>query len=520
MWKQKLSKITLFLILCLTNANLTCKEIKEKRADLKLSFSEDVPSLHPHRLMTPIRGRSIGKLLFEGLTRINAQGKAELAGAEKVDISPDQLQYTFTLRNNKWSDGTPVTAFHYVEAWKETLSPTSFCERAYLLYMIKHAEQVKKGELPLESVGIKALDEKTIVVTLAYPFPEFLNLLTQAVYAPLLDPKVKEPSIFNGPFILLDQKINNYLKLKANPYFWDKQSVSLNQIEISIIKDISTALALYQQGGSDWMGSPFCPLLVEMIEQLNQTSALKSNPIDRFFFAHLNTKHSLLSSPLIRKAFNFAINRTLITQHIHPDFLPVSQYFSSNPPSSHLQDRILEAQKLFDQGLKELGLTKKTLPPLKISYCVGYKLIAEYLQEVWSKAFGISITLEGQEWHAHVKNLYSGDFEVGLWIDTLLYSTDFFERNINMNPPPFSRWSHPVFKEKVAQAKLEKDGEHRSTLFKEANEILVDETPFILLAKDKTLFTHHPKLKGYIFDATGGVDFSRAYLEQESDENP
>lgn len=174
MWKKRLTKGILFGVLLLKSTNVNCQVIKETYMDsLKLNSSEELPSLHPHQLVYPIRGRCVAKVLFECLTRINDQGKAELSGAKSVNISPDQLRYTFVLRANKWSDGTPVTAFHYENAWKEALSPTSTAMRADLLYMIKNAEAVKRGDLPLEAVGIKATDAETLIVDLASPFQNF-----------------------------------------------------------------------------------------------------------------------------------------------------------------------------------------------------------------------------------------------------------------------------------------------------------------------------------------------------------
>ncbi len=170
---------------------------------LKIDFQEgDLTSLHPHELIIYLRGISIGKTLFEGLTRMDEQGKAQLAGAQSVDISRNGLFYIFKLRENHWSDGTPVTAIQYESAWKEALSPVSFCKRAELLYMVKNAAEAKRGEVPLDAIGIKALDDQTLFIELARPSPHFLELLAQPICAPLKNPSEKTISHFNGPFLL------------------------------------------------------------------------------------------------------------------------------------------------------------------------------------------------------------------------------------------------------------------------------------------------------------------------------
>lgn len=168
------SLVLIFLFLILNCLLTNCQKKQSSRDSLTLNFQEgDLPSLHPHALMIYLRGISVGKILYEGLTRINAQGKPELAGAESVEISPDLLRYTFKIRSNQWSDGTPVTAYQFESAWKEALSPSSNSSRSDLLYMIKNSEQAKKGEVPIDSIGVNALDANTLLVELSYPSPFF-----------------------------------------------------------------------------------------------------------------------------------------------------------------------------------------------------------------------------------------------------------------------------------------------------------------------------------------------------------
>jgi oligopeptide transport system substrate-binding protein len=141
MLKEKLTIFMFFFSLLF----LSCQPQTRKNTQmqiLKLNFQEgDLPSLYPHEIIGHLRGSCITKNLFEGLTRYDAQGQAKLSGAKSVEVSPDRLRYTFILRDNTWSNGTPVTAFHYENAWKGALSPKSTCPRADLLYMIRNAKE-------------------------------------------------------------------------------------------------------------------------------------------------------------------------------------------------------------------------------------------------------------------------------------------------------------------------------------------------------------------------------------------
>ena len=120
---------------------------------------EILPSLHPHLTTHHLRSSCLSKLLFECLTRINSEGEAELAGAESVQISSDSTTYTFTLREHKWSDGSPVTAFQYEDTWKAAVERSPLL-KGDLLFKIKNASRIKKGILSIHALGVSALDDR------------------------------------------------------------------------------------------------------------------------------------------------------------------------------------------------------------------------------------------------------------------------------------------------------------------------------------------------------------------------
>lgn len=502
-----------------------CQKREEFVVDsLKLNLQEgDLPSLHPHALMIYLRGISVAKTLFEGLARINAQGEAELTGAKSVEISPDKLRYTFTLRENKWSNGMPVTAHHYELAWKEALSPTSTCSRGDLLYMIKNASEAKEGKVPLDSIGVKALDDQTLIVELAYPSPYFLELTAQPICAPMMEPKNPKVTEFNGPFMVDAWKREDYLRLKPNPYYWDKDRIALKEIEISFIPDVMTAYYMYNKGSLDWIGLPLCGLTAELIGQLNKEQQLTTHPVDRVFWMHLNTENPALSSPAIRRALSLATKRSAITDFIfiggRPLEKPLPLGLLAAAATSPLHEDIEEARKQFEIGLQEMGLSREAFPPLTITYSqqANRKQLAEYLQQVWSKALGIKVQTQALEWNVLRSNLEKGLYEISGSFEAAFYNDplEIFEKYASLNPCNFSRWVNQSFKEKVALAKEEGDPERRKALLSEAEQILIDQMPFIPISSDVFQFAHQPNLRGYVFDYVGAIDFSRAYYKEE-----
>lgn len=514
-----LKKNFIFIILLTVFFSTACHKSKDVAVNtLKIDFQEgDLPTLHPHDLMIYLRGISIAKTLFEGLTRIDAQGKVQLAGAKSHSVSEDGLRHTFILRENHWSDGTPVTAIQYEQAWKEALSPASSCMRADLLYIIKNGAEVKKGEKPLDAVGVKALDEKTLQVDLAYSSPFLLELLAQPLCVPLKEPKKKGMTEFNGPFLVASWERKNCMKLKPNPYFWNRKNVSLDQIEVFMVEDQMTGYAMFESGKIDYMGVPLSPLSTEQIIHLRKLNRLNSHAVDRVFWIYLNTKQPGLSSPYIRKALSLAVNRATITEHIliggSPVQKPLPEELLSQGKFVKMED-LSEARQYFEKGLNELGYTRETFPPLTIVFAqqANRKQLAEYLQEAWSRAFDIKVQIQNQEWNTLRNNLSTGGFEICGSFEVAFYKDpmEVLGRFTTLNPGNFSQWIHPEYKEKIGQAISAKSNNERIALMKEAEEILTEEMPFIPICSDKILFSHNPKLKGYAFDYVGAIDFSYA----------
>jgi oligopeptide transport system substrate-binding protein len=522
-FKSGWTKISLLFILFSSNLMSFQKreEAMTKVNKLTINFQEgDLPTVHPHDLIIYLRGIAAGKLLYEGLTRLDENGKVRLAGAEALDVSQDRLTYTFTLRDNKWSDGSPVTAHQYENAWKEAISPKSTCTSANLFYLIQNAEKAKKGEAPLDAVGVKAVDAKTLVVRLEHPSSFFLDLIAQPICAPLVDPKKKEISSFNGPFVIDTWKKNDCLKLVRNPFFWNKHRVLLDEINVLMASDSSTIYNFYESGKVDWIGVPFSPLSSEQIQHLQTKNVLLSRPIARSFWVNLNTRHPALSSTPIRQALSLALDRANITRHIMKGGDPLWRALSDAllpvkmKVSSLLKEDEEEARLRFQQGLLGLGIAKEKFPMLTVSYAQqsNRKKFAEYLQEAWKRVLGIDVRVEQQEWNVLRKNLEKGQFEVCAAYEASYYHDpmEILENLGDSNPRNFTQWAHSGYRQIIAAARQESDSERRFQLLGKAEEIILQETPFIPICTDQFLFTHPSGLKGYAFDSVGAVDFSYA----------
>jgi oligopeptide transport system substrate-binding protein len=510
---KSIACLALFAILFLQTH---CNKIQRQQVrTIRLNFQEgDVPSLHPHLTSGHLRCVSLGKLLFECLTRMGPQSKAGLAGAKSVEISNDGLCYTFILQDNKWSDGSPVTAFHYENAWKAAIDPASPCPQAHLFYPIKNAEDIKKGLIPLSSAGVQALDEKTLRVELAYFCPAFLELIACPIFAPLKNPE-EEPTVFNGGFVVDEWKKNQQLHLKKNPFFWDKKNIYFNDVEISFVTDPATAVYLYEKGTIDWVGSPLGMLSMEAIPTLESRKVLRKRTSSSVLWLHINTQCIPLQSAAIRRALASSIDPHQICQHIIvgtpvPTPLPPTLSCISSVPQEKKQ-----AQEWLAIGLQESGLT--ACPPIRLRYFNDSKMkaLAQYLQQTWQQVLGITVELECTDWNSFRSALERGDFQIAGCHEAARYSDpldilDRFEASSRSN---FCRWINPLFQDKISLAKKAVDLEQRNRWIREAEEILVSEIPVIPIYNLKQTYLHSSKLKGHAFDFSGIVDFCYAYFE-------
>lgn len=515
--RKKMKKYIMFVFLGLICLLVVGCQKEEKKSMTKHSLSlnsqdGEFTSLHPHKYFG-IKELCLGNLIFEGLTRLDVNGDPILAGAEAVTISPDGRQYLFTLRDTKWSDGTPVTAYDYENAWRTAVKPVSPCARAQLFYKIKNMEEIKKGSLPLSDAGVRALDKKTLFVELAHPSPIFLKLLTHTIFSPLKDPE-EEPREFNGAFFISSWKKNEKLLLKNNPFFWNSAQVKLESIDFSFVPEATTSLYLFEGGHIDWIGAPLSPLSLEAVQDLENKQTLLKRNSSRFLWLYINLEKTPFHSQSFRHALSLSLNRDLINRHITGRSLTVPLPPSLTLATENCKENIQQAKELFSQSLEELGITRENLEPLELRYFTHPRItpLALYLQQTWQDVLGIKVNLICSDWNTFRNALQIGDYQLGAFYETPACpeALNILERFEELGSANLCRWHNPLYQEKISLARNTSD----VNSLKEAEEMLVLEAPIIPISSEIQTYSHHPSLKGYVFDFSEAVDFSYAYFEK------
>jgi oligopeptide transport system substrate-binding protein len=505
---------------------------------LRINIGKD-PSTLDIRKARDTRTLNILNTLYEGLVRTTQDGSIELALAKDVKISKDRMKYTFTLRPALWSDGTPVTAYDFENTWKSLLSPSFPAESSELFFPIHAARSAKEDLTSLDNVGIHASSKDTLVISLDYPTPYFLSLLSHPIFFPIQSNILLSSSpwdspnntsyISNGPFTLDHWTPGNELVVKKNPHYWNKESVFLDSITMVMV-DEPTELYLFDAESLDWAGSPISALPVDALEALKEAERLDVSPALGTQFFRFNVDTFPFSNKSLRKALCYAINRQNIVDHVTQGgqqpacgFLPPSvaiaekPYFSDNDTAA--------AKAFFLQALEELKLSPEGLRDIleSSSSAIMYTKndrdhkIVQAIQQQWESVFDIKIPLQVQESKTYFSKRRSGSFTIAnsSWIgdfsDPITFLDIFSDKNHAAN---YTRWEHPVYSRLIQKIKRSDvtPEERRQSILK-AEEILLDEAPIIPLFYYSFCSVKHNKLHDVVISDTGIVDFSRAYFE-------
>lgn len=525
---QWTSSAILFLLL-FTGCVKKEKAYRPSSQELRLNLHSDPPTIDP-RKATDAVSLPIIKMCFEGLTRIDPSGQPMLAAAEKIEISNDQKRYVFTLRDAKWADGEPVTAYDFEKTWKEILDPSFPCEFAIDLYILKNGNAAKSQRCSVDEVGVKALDEKTLQVDLEHPVPYFFSALSTHAFFPTphhitsKDPNwIQNHYIGNGPFLMQEWRHHDSIIMVKNPLYWDAENVRLERVVYTLVEDETTELTMFENSELDWAGYPLSNLPIEALSSLNRKGILEHYDIAGTYYYIFNTKELPFTNIHMRKAFSLAINRAAIVanitqmgQSIATGLIPPSMW--KNPQGYFRDNDIAEAQKLFALGLDELGMSVEDLPPITLSYntLAGHHKIAQAIQEQWHQAFGVRVKLENKEWKVFLDELRHHKFQIARMgglanINDASTFLDFYRYLSSSNN--HSQWNNPKYSELLEEADLITDPDKRMSLLKQAEKILINEMPIAPIYYYTGVYVKKPYVKGIFLSELNDLDLKWAYVE-------
>ncbi len=512
-------------------------EKRQNQQILRLHLPRAAQSLDPRIGADRISGVVI-KMLYEGLFRVSESGAIEPALAATYTVSEDKTTYQFTLRKSFWSNGSSLTAYDFEYAWKKILEPDFRFPYSFLFFSIKNAEAVKKGEKPLNQVGIRATGDHTLCVELEFPFSAFLSLLANWIFMPLcreIDQKHPgwayhsgETYVCNGPYKLDLWKLNDDLQLARNPLYWDASSVKLDRIQICVIEEEKMPLDLFSAGELDWVGDPLTKLRPAAIASLKANNSLITDPdCYGLYWIQLNFERLPFQSLHMRRAFAAALNRDIFIQDVLQGEDIPAYGFSTYPADESLiaptYDPAL-AQTYFAKGLEELGLNRGDLPTIVLTHSEieEQEAMSYAIGRQWEEVLGVKVKYERLLWNAYFDALHRNDIMAGgiVWYPRYnhpLYFYDLFvfrEHTLRV-----TTWKNARYNRLITEAKHTENPQKMRQILNQAETILQAEMPAIPLVYQKFRYVKNPRLKGCILSNLNLIDFRAAYLENMNQEN-
>jgi len=397
----------------------------------------EVGDLDP-QLATNIAEADICSALFEGLVAEDPVDLHPVPGvAERWEVSPDRLTYTFHLRGDaRWSNGTAVTARDFVDAWRRILTPSFGAGNADLLYVVQGAEAYHKGiTKDFTQVGVSATDARTLRVTLENPAPYFLSLLSHPAWAPVPLAVIAASGapddrgnawtrpghlVGNGPFTLKSWEPNKRIIVEKAPTYWDAEHVRLNAIHFYPIDSVDAEERAFRAG----------QLHVTYVLPFGKIDAyrrdapqfLRVDPYLNTYFFRLNVRRPPFGDERVRRALALAVDREAIVNKIlHggqqaatamtppglPGYLP-----PPGAPADFAAARRLLAEAGFPEG--------KGLPVIELLYNTSenHRVLAEAVQEMWRRELGLEVRLVNEEFKVVLTERRAGRYQILLsdWV--------------------------------------------------------------------------------------------------------
>ncbi|MCF3651014.1 peptide ABC transporter substrate-binding protein [Synoicihabitans lomoniglobus] len=437
--------------------------------------------------------------------------------AESWEISEDGRVYTFHLRPEaKWSNGDTVTAQDFVGSWQRILTPSLGSEYAYNLFLVVGGEAYNKGELTdFSQTGFKALDDRTIEVTLVNPTGYFLDLLTHYSWHPVHLPTVEkfggltrkgtawtraENYVSNGPFVLAEWIPNQHIEVRKSPTYWGRDGVKLDAVRFYPIESTDTEERMFRTG------------------QLDVTDALPLSKIDHYrderkdvfhldpylaaAYFRVNVNKPQLSDPRVRRALALAIDRDGLAYEVQRgvktpahSFTPQMPVF--NPPIT-FEDNVEKARALLAEAGYPGG---KGLPAIEILYPTSDtgRIVCEALQAMLSANLGIDVRLYNQEWKVYLDTMNNQAYDMAwsAWIGDYADPMTFLDMMVTDGGNNRTGWSNARYDALVAEAGTLGDAHDRAVRYSEMEQILGAEVPVIPLYFYTKHYVMSPAVKGW-----------------------
>ncbi|MDZ3953539.1 peptide ABC transporter substrate-binding protein [Bacillus thuringiensis] len=505
----------------------------ETKQSINLPYIAEIPTMDVTKA-TDSESMNVMRNVFEGLYTLGEDNKLIPGVAKSYGVSDDKKTYTFHLRESKWSNGTPVTAADFVFSWKRALNPNTAAEYAFLFFDIKNAKRINSKELPIDQLGIKAIDDKTLEVQLEQPVPYFIDLTTFATFLPInekyFNSKGKqygleaEQLIYNGAFTLDNWKHEQGFQLTKNSNYWDAKTVKLDEINFDIVKDKSTEINLYESGQLDRVG-----LTGEFVDKYRKNADFKERSEVTVQFLRMNQKNDVLKNKHARLAISQSMNKkAFVDTVLNNGSLPADGFipadFAKGPNGKDfrkengalVKDDVKTAKGNWKKAKQELGKEQVTLELLTSDNALAKKN-AEYLKgELEKNLEGLTVHVKPQPRKQQIQLLLNSDYDLGVdvWAPDIpdpITFLDIFTTDSSYN---FDKYSNQAYDELIHRAKTDLAGNEtaRWEAMKQAEKILLEDGAVAPFYQSGRSYLQRSSISGIVTNDFGG-EFNYKFAE-------
>ncbi len=448
---------------------------------------------------------------FEGLVKwvddgegnaMTAPGQAE--SWEKVVNDDGTVTYTMKLRDGiKWSDGKEVTAGDFEYSWKRLANPETAADYCYMIDMVQNYAGIANSESDPDTLGIKAIDDKTLEIVLSYDCPYFEEIMAFPATFPVRQDLVEGNDewtydvatyVSNGPYKMKEWSHNAYILAEKNENYYDFANLGPDTIRFTLLDDANAILAAYKSGELDFI-EELPP--DEMANYLASGELTVADYIGTYYVC-FNTEDEVFSNPLIRKAFSLAIDRNYIVENVSQagevpatGYVPAGVNDAAGPGSDDFRtvggEYYSVAEEDYEKNceearalLAEAGYPNgEGFPTVEYMYNTNdkHKAIGEALQNMWQEQLGVTVNLSNQDWNVFLESRKQGDYQIARngWIADYNDPCSFLDMWYTDGGNNDAQYSNKDYDAKIDAAKATAVQEERMKAFHEAEDILIEQ---------------------------------------------
>lgn len=492
---------------------------RASREQVLLMGNHSEPTDLDPQILTTQQEYTLTMALFEGLTAPNPKDLSPEPGvAERWDVAPDLMSYTFHLRKNaKWQNGDPVTAKDFLYSFQRMLSPKLAAEYAYMHWVVKGAKAFNEGKLTdFSKTGYSAPDDHTLKIELTGPTPYFLSMMYHQAWFPVHRATVEKfgpidqrgtlwtrpgNHVGNGPFRVKEWRPNQIIVVEKSPTYWDAAKVVLNRIHFFPIDSQDSEERTFRAGQLHITAS--LPTAKIDVYKAEHPEFLTIHPFFGTYYFKFNVTNGPLADLRVRQALSMSIDREALVKTVvrggqEPAYSIVPPGTAGYSARTRVKFDIQAAKELMARAGFPEG---KGFPRIEVLYNTddGHKSICEAVQRMWKANLGIDVAIvnqEGKVWQATMTQL---NYQIVryAWVGDYLDPNSFLDVFTSESGLNQTGWANKEFDRLIGDAARTADVAKRIDLFQQAETILVNESPTIPVYFYTRVALVRPEVKGW-----------------------